>query len=267
MRAEHKQDNLAIWDERAIDHLSSPLYDLESFIAGRNSLHHIELQALGDIKGKTILHLQCHFGQDTLSLAQLGAKVIGMDFSENAIDKARELNDQLGLDAKFVCSDINELDKNLQGQFDIVFTSYGVLKWLSDINRWGEIVAHFTKPRGRFYIVEFHPYLYVFDYDNAEKITYTYFVDETPISYDEVGTYADPNSESKVRRAHSWPHPTSRVINSLIRSGFNINDFTEYPYSTIDCFPFVEKTGEQIYKHKKYAGMVPILYSIDATKK
>jgi len=266
MKEEYAQDNLALWDERAIDHLDSPLYGLSDFKQGKSSLTHIELEALGDIRGLSILHLQCHFGQDTLSLSRLGAKVTGVDFSESAIEMAKKLNAELGLDAKFICSSIYDLTEKLDDTFDIVFTSYGVLKWLPDIGRWGEIVSHFTRTGGRFFIVEFHPYLYVFDYDKAEKITYPYFVGEEPISYDEVGSYATPDSKNKVRKAHSWPHPTSRVINSLIGSGFTINNFSEYPYSTIDCFPFLKRIGDQKYVHQTHPEMVPFLYSIDAIK-
>ena len=266
MKEEYYADNLKLWDERAESHLDSPLYNMSSFKGGETSLTHIELGMLGDVRDKSILHLQCHFGQDTLSLARMGAKVTGVDFSGTAIKNAKELNDELGLDGQFIQSDIYSLDKKLDEKFDIVFTSYGVLKWLNDIGRWGEIVSHFIKDNGNFYIVEFHPFLYVFDYDNAETINNSYFVDETPISYDEIGTYADPKHYDKVRKAHSWPHPVSHVISVLIDSGLTIKSFTEYPYSTIDCFPFVRRISKEKYVHNKFPEMVPFLYSISATK-
>ncbi|MEJ2633123.1 MAG: class I SAM-dependent methyltransferase [Acidihalobacter sp.] len=267
MKKEYYEDNLKLWDERANDHLDSPLYDMDSFLRGETSLRHIELEALGDVRGKSILHLQCHFGQDSLSLARLGAKVTGIDFSESAIATAKRLNAELGLDGTFIQSDVYELPEKLDERFDIVFTSYGVLKWLNDIDKWGEIVTHFIRAGGSFFIVEFHPFMYVFDYDRGERISYSYFVGEEPITYEEVGTYANPEGGRKIRRAHSWPHPVSKVLTSLINAGLSIDSFVEYPYTTINCFPFIERIGEQKYVHDKHPEMIPFLYSISATKK
>jgi len=175
MMKEYFKSNQELWDQKTPIHLNSEFYDMEAFRAGKTSLNRDEIAHLGDdIAGKSLLHLQCHFGQDTLSWAKMGAKATGIDFSEKAIQQARALNDEMGLDAKFVQSNVYDLKENLEGQFDVVFTSYGVLTWLPDLEEWASIVNHFLKPGGIFYIMEFHPTLYMLDWDNG-KIAYQYF--------------------------------------------------------------------------------------------
>ena len=155
--------NKALWNKRVDLHFNSEFYDKDKFKKSKNSLNSIELKELGDISGKTILHLQCHFGQDTLSLANLGAEVTGVDFSEEAIIKAKQLSNELNIKADFICSNIYDLKEKLNGKFDIVFTSYGTIGWLPDINKWAEIISHFLKPKGQFLIVEFHPFIWMLD--------------------------------------------------------------------------------------------------------
>ena len=135
--------NKKLWDAKTAIHKDSDFYFLEKFKQGKTSLNKFELDALGDVSGKTMLHLQCHFGQDSLSWARMGAKVTGADISPKAIQLAKELNTELGLDAQFVESNIVELDQNLKGKFDLVFTSYGTITWLPDLDKWAKIVAHF----------------------------------------------------------------------------------------------------------------------------
>ena len=149
--------NKELWNQRTMVHKDSSFYDVPAFINGKSSLNKIELDDLGDVTGKKILHLQCHFGMDTLSLARMGAKVTGVDLSDTAIAEARKLNEQLGLDVEFICCNVYNLKDHLKEQFDIVFTSYGVIGWLPDLNKWAEIISHYTKPGGFFYMGEFHP--------------------------------------------------------------------------------------------------------------
>jgi len=155
--ADYYDTNKARWNELVGLHAKSEEYDLEGFIAGRNSLHRVELDILGDIAGKSLLHLQCHFGLDTLSWARLGAKVTGVDFSESAIELARQIAARIGVDAEFICSNVYDLPEVHEGEYDIVFTSVGVLCWLQDIRGWGRIIARYLKPGGVFLLVESHP--------------------------------------------------------------------------------------------------------------
>ncbi|MGD8307202.1 MAG: class I SAM-dependent methyltransferase, partial [Ignavibacteria bacterium] len=152
--------NRKAWNNKTPYHLKSTLYDLEGFKKGNTSLKFIELAELGNVINKSMLHLQCHFGQDSLSWQRLGAQVTGIDFSEEAINTAKSLNEELNLNAKFICSNIYDLEKHLDEKFDIVFTSYGTIGWLPDLNEWGRLVSHYLKSGGVFYIVEFHTVLW-----------------------------------------------------------------------------------------------------------
>jgi len=153
------ETNLRRWNELVGLHAESEEYDLEGFIAGKSSLHTVELEALGDVSGRSLLHLQCHFGLDTLSWARLGARVTGIDFSDSGIELARRIADRIGVDAEFVCCNVYDLPEHLEGEFDIVYTSYGVLCWLHDINEWARLVSNYLKPGGTFFIAEFHPFM------------------------------------------------------------------------------------------------------------
>src|SRR5690606_3899602 len=155
--------NRALWNARVAAHVNSDFYDMAGFRAGKSSLKPPELRLLGDLSGKSVLHLQCHFGQDTLSLARMGAEVTGLDFSDEAIRTARALAEELQLPASFVCGDLYDAPALLQRQYDVVFTSYGVIGWLPDLNRWAEVVASCLKPGGRFVFAEFHPVVWMLD--------------------------------------------------------------------------------------------------------
>jgi SAM-dependent methyltransferase len=261
----YQRANHALWDHRAEPHFESEFYGVEAFRQGACSLTHIEVEALGDVRGKSMLHLQCHFGQDSLSWVRLGAQVTGVDFSERAIGLARRLSGETRLPAEFLCSDLYELPRRIDRQFDIVFTSYGVLKWLPDLPRWGQIAARYVKPGGTFFLVEFHPFLYVFDYDRAERVEHSYFYDPKPITYDEVGSYARPDLSS-VKEAHAWSHGVGSVAQALIDGGLRLETIREYPYSAIDCFPFVVPEGPQRFVHRTLPGKFPLSYSILARK-
>lgn len=149
--------NKDTWDKKVAIHAKSDFYNVEAFKNGKTSLNKYELEELGSVKGKSLLHLQCHFGQDTLSWSRLGAKCTGIDISKEGIKEAIKLNNQLGLDATFIESNLYDVPKKVSGKFDIVFTSYGVIGWLPDLKTWGKIIADKLKKGGVFYIIEFHP--------------------------------------------------------------------------------------------------------------
>src|SRR5215217_1434203 len=166
--------NNALWNERVNHHLDSDFYDVEGFKAGNTSLKEIELELLGNPEGKELLHLQCHFGQDTLSLARMGATVTGIDFSETGIEAANALAQELNIPATFICSDVYEANKVIRSKADIIFTTYGVLGWLPDLQRWAKVVADCIKPGGELILVEFHPVTWMYD-NEFNKPTYSYF--------------------------------------------------------------------------------------------
>ena len=255
--------NKTAWNAKTPYHLASDFYDLKGFLQGRNSLKEIELNLLGDVKGKSILHLQCHFGQDSLSLARMGAQVTGIDFSENAIHKARELNAQLNLEVDFICCDLYDLPTHLNEKFDLVFTSYGTIGWLPDLDRWAAIVSQFLKPRGQFIMADFHPFVWMMDADFT-KIQYPYFNVEDIIET-ETGTYA--NQEAPIKHETiSWNHSTSELLNSLLKNRLQINTFLEFDYSPYNCFKQMEEFESGKFRIKHLENNIPMVYAITATK-
>ena len=255
--------NKSLWNGKTAIHVKSDFYDVESFKKGKSSLNFIELEALGDVKGKSILHLQCHFGLDTLSWARLGANVTGVDFSDKAIDYARSLNSELGLNAKFILSNVYDLKNNLDEKFDIVFTSYGTIGWLPDLNRWADVVSHFLKPGGTFFMVEFHPVVCML-VNNYSEIKYSYF-NSGMVKETNIGTYADWNSDF-THETCEWSHPLSDVITALMKKSLHIAEFKEYPFSCYKCFDNLEQGSDNLWRIKGMNEKIPVMYSIKAMK-
>ena len=253
--------NRRAWNMRTAYHVQSQFYNVQEFIKGKSSLNEIERSLLGDVKGKNILHLQCHFGQDSLSLARMGAHVTGIDLSDKAIEQANKLNDQLGLNATFICCNIYDLPAHLNKQFDIVFTSYGAIGWLPDLQQWGNIIATFLRPGGHFVFVEFHPVIWMFDND-FEKVAYKYFK-SAPIYETENGTYA--NREAPITyESVSWNHSLSEVLQALLTNHLSIKDFQEYDYSPYACFNGTKEIAPGKYVIEKFSDKIPLVYSIIA---
>lgn len=256
--------NRQSWNNRIDSHLKSDFYDLEGFLKGKTSLNDIELKLLGDVKDKTILHLQCHFGQDTISLSRLGAEVTGVDLSNKAIENARQIAEDTNSNARFICRDIYDLPNHLEQQFDIVFTSYGTIGWLPDLDKWAKTIATFLKTGGEFILVEFHPLVWMFD-DNFEKIKYNYF-NSGAIVETESGTYADKTADI-TQEYVMWNHGLGEVMNSLIKNGLEINAFDEFDYSPYNCFKKTIEIGPRKYRIEHLENKIPMVYSIVCTKK
>lgn len=216
---ERMQRNQQAWDLRTQRHFESDFYDVDSFKRGRNTLRPFEQEALGDVRGKSLLHLMCHFGMDTLSWARLGARVTGVDFSQESIAAANDLARELTLDARFIQSNVYDL--KLKERFDVVVTTYGVLPWLPDLDAWARVVARCLKPGGTFFLAEFHPMLTLFDDDLA--LSRSYF---------RTGA-ADRMSESYaggvVHDQSTWPWTIAGLVSALGQAGLTIERLTEVP--------------------------------------
>lgn len=255
--------NKATWNEKVKVHSKSEMYDMEGFKKGKSSLRHYELEALGDVSGKSLLHLQCHFGQDTLSWSRLGAKCTGVDFSDEGIKVAKQLNEELQLDAEFVCCNVLDTSKYIKDQFDIVFTSYGVIGWLPDLKPWGKMIAERLKSGGTFFIAEFHPIVWMFDYLEENPIMkYGYMQDE--VIYEEYeGTYADEDSKM-ISKEYGWNHGLGEVVTALTEAGLHIDYLKEYDESPYDVLPNLIKTdsGMFVTKDKLY----PLIFCLKAKK-
>lgn len=264
MNMNYIEINRQSWNNRVDAHLKSDFYDVEGFLKGNSSLNAIELDQLGDLNGKKILHLQCHFGQDTLSLGRLGAQVTGIDLSDQAIKRAKELAEKTNSKATFICCDLYDLPNHLTEQFDIVFTSYGTIGWLPDLDKWAKIISHFLKPNGKFVFVEFHPVVWMFD-DEFEKVGYRYFNSEAIVEA-ENGTYADRDAEIN-QESVMWNHGISEVVNSLLRHQLELDSLDEFDYSPYDCFKNTVEVEPKKFRIKHLDNKIPMVYSIVATKK
>lgn len=258
------ESNRQLWNERTPLHTQSEFYNMQAFLTGQSSLNDIELTELGDVHGKSLLHLQCHFGQDSLSWARMGAKVTGVDISDASIAEANKLNGQLQLDATFVQSNVYDLKENLKGQFDVVYTSYGVIGWLPDLEQWADVVAHFLKPSGTFYMVEFHPVVWMFD-DDLQEIIYPYHNTGEPIVTESDSSYTDGSQHTRLRE-YGWNHSLSEVVTALLNHGLQLEHLHEFNYSPYNCFNHMVQGSDGYWRIRHLNGKIPLLYSVKARK-
>jgi len=255
--------NKELWNQRTALHIGSEFYNLAGFKAGETVLTPIELGELGDVNGKTMLHLQCHFGMDSLDWSRRGAKVTGVDISDKAIDEARKLNSDMKMNAEFVCCNVLDTSRYVKEQFDIVFSSYGTIGWLPDLVPWATMIAERLKPGGTFYFAEFHPVIWIFD-DDFTHIKYSYENREVIVT-ENLGTYTDRNADIKGKE-YSWNHSISEVLNALIGAGMKIQLFNEHMYSPFPCFRNVVEFQPGKWHIKGLEGKIPMVYSLKASK-
>jgi SAM-dependent methyltransferase len=260
--------NQALWNQWTPWHVRSTFYDVEGFKAGQDRLDPIEVAGLGDVSGKSLLHLQCHFGLATLSWARRGATVAGADFSLEAITAARALAREMCLAATFVHSDLYELPQHLTGQFDMVFTSHGGLGWLPDLDGWARVIAHCLRPGGRFFIVEVHPVVLMFDeqrQDTALRLRYPYFHQSAPLQAEEKGSYAVPDAPVQ-GVAYYWFHSLAEIFGALLGAGLRLTSFAEYPFMGWAYFPWMECRNDGWWYLPPGKGELPLMFSLSATK-
>jgi SAM-dependent methyltransferase len=254
------------WDESVPLHVASSSYDVPSFRRGRTTLRPLEIAEMGPVRGRSLLHLQCHFGLDTLSWARRGAVVTGVDFSPTAVATARLLAEECRIPATFVESNLYDLPAHLRGRFDRVYTAKGVLCWLPDLSAWGRLVARYLRPGGRFYLLEDHPFSDIFDNDSGVRRLVQidpYFRREARRGvYD--GTYA-----TKVRMKHrvsfDWIHPVSEILSALLDAGLRLEFVHEFPYTYWKKFPFMRRDREGWWHLTRGDGMIPLMWSVRAT--
>jgi SAM-dependent methyltransferase len=274
MLDDYLKANLASWDEAVGLHVDSELYDVPGFRAGKTSLSDIELGELGPSvgEGTRLLHLQCHFGLDTLSWARRGAVVTGVDFSGEAVRTARALAGEVGLSSRatFVQSDIAHLPDALSGQFDVVFTSWGALIWLGDLEQWADVIDHFLAPGGTFYIAEFHPYGFLLAEDSTPdslRVGFPYFMHGVPQKFDEPGDYADPNAKPEHTVTFEWLHGFGEIIDPLLRRGLRLDFLHELPYTVPGLsLPFLEKDEQGMLRVKGHHDDFPLSFTLKMTR-
>lgn len=262
--------NQKMWDEFAKEHfqIENEFYSVKSFLEGKTTLKQYELKEMGNVKDKKVLHLQCHFGLDTLSWAREGANVTGIDFSGEAIRLAKILANKANLTGNFIQTNIYDLPKVLFDTFDIVYTSIGVLCWLNDLKKWAEVISHFLKSGGFFYIADGHPVKHMFDIDHQNKLElkFDYFYKSVPMEFIAEGSYASGKSHMNPHKEYEWNHSLSDIINSLIQAGLKIEFFNEYPFTSYKAFAFSEKDSNECYRLKNQKAEIPLLFTLKASK-
>ena len=258
--------NRANWDERVAIHIASEFYDVDAFRSGRVTVHAWEIDEVGPVDGMDLLHLQCHFGLDTLSWARLGARVVGLDFSQPAIAHAEALASELGIEARFLCASVYDLPPELCAAFDVVYTSHGVLCWLPDLRGWAATIASALRPGGRFYISEFHPFMDVFASDvsnNALQPEISYF-DREAHRYEGSGTYADLEAATTNNVTYEWHHTLGDVVSELTGAGLQIELLRERPFTLFQRFSFLEQRDGA---YRTPPGVeLPLMFSLRARK-
>jgi SAM-dependent methyltransferase len=262
MKAE--EGNRIHWNELAGVHAES--YDYERLLNGGHVLDEVQVEEIGEVEGKSLLHLQCHIGTDTLSWARLGARVTGVDISPASLDVARGLADRTGLEAEFIESSIYDLPGKLNERFDIVYTSVGVLCWLSDLDAWAGMVARYLKPGGIFYIMESHPFLMVFDDESQGlKPGYSYFHEREPVKWP--GNYPDYDDGNYMVKTPSWEWQWTLgdVVNSLLKAGLRLEFLHEHRTMPWKCLPCMENNGRGRWKLPDDMDFLPLMFSIRAT--
>jgi SAM-dependent methyltransferase len=261
--------NRALWDEWTAINYRSDFYNVEAFKNGLNRLRPYEMEEVGPVEGKDLLHLQCHFGLDTLCWARLGARVTGVDFSEAGIRQARQLASDVGMSARFVVSDIYDLPNRLQGAFDIVYTSRGVLGWLPDLEGWARVIAHFLKPGGIFYITEIHPSVLVFDDDEGVtelRVRYPYFRTAEPLAFKVQGSYADRSARVNQEVEYDWNHGLGEIVTALSGAGLRIEFLHEFPFCEWPISFLLPAEDGRYLLPADLDGKLPLFFSLKATK-
>src|SRR4051794_36304530 len=263
--------NQAWWDERVAGHVDSDFYDVARFREGGSTLRPFEREEVGDVAGKRLVHLQCHFGLDSMSWARAGATVRGLDFSGPAVETANALADELGIDASFVQSDIYDAVRALDGErFDVVYTGFGALNWLPDLDRWAAIIAELLKPGGFLYLSEFHPITWIYA-DAEPTIELDYFHHPEGESFDdqEEGSYADLDVPTRNNATIEWAHTLADVVSAVLGAGLRLEVLHEHDYTLFPRFKHLIEDREflsagVVYRQPEGEPRLPLMYSLRA---
>jgi SAM-dependent methyltransferase len=265
MHEEEMDVNKRWWDGATPVHFRSRAYDVDGFRKGASSLLPLEIGELGDVKGKSLLHLQCHFGMDTMSWARRGAVVTGVDFSPEAIRTAKQLSDDVGIPARFIESNVYSLGDVLEEKFDIIYTGYGAICWLPDLDRWAKIISRFLKPGGTFYMVEGHPITSLIDEGVKDRLAFTktYF-DHGPERWESPNTYTDSDVPLKEQVSYAWNHTIADVVSALTSADLRIEWLHESPLGFFGFHPLMRKRDDGHWHFPPEVSDIPLTFSIKA---
>jgi SAM-dependent methyltransferase len=270
MSEEHFTANRKNWDERAGIHLrdETQFYAVENVLGGEDKLNAIEAAEIGEVAGLRIAHLQCHFGLDSICLARRGAKVVGLDFSGEAIAAARKLAGETGSDAQFVEGNVYDARALLKGDFDMVYVTWGAINWLPRLEPWAEAIAALLKPGGFLYLAESHPAVLCFEWIDGKIVPHYDWRTpaEKPIANDLPFTYSGAGDRLTNTRTYEWIHPLADVIGALRAAGLMIDWFHEHTALTWALFPNMERNDDGLYRLPKDFPQLPLAFSLKAVK-
>ena len=259
--------NRASWDEAADLHVEAPDYDVEGFLAGECSLLPVEREELGDVESLRVLHLMCHIGVDTLSLARLGAQVTGVDFSPRAITHARRLAEQAGLEAEFHCANVYDVPGLDIGRFDLVFMNMGVLCWLPDVPGLMRIVDECLAPGGHYYLLDGHPVAETLEQAGDELVVRNAYDAGEPIVCEGQGTYAAPEARTQHNVTYEWCHPVSEILGALAEQDMKLEFFHEHYWTTFRRWPMLVRTGPNRWEMPESRPRMPLTMTLKARRK
>jgi SAM-dependent methyltransferase len=269
---DHRDANRAMWDERSPAHAASPDYAVQQLIADPNRLSDVvrfDVARLGAVSGLRGVHLQCHIGTDTISLARLGARMTGLDFSAAALTIAREITQSAGVTVDYVESDVYDASEVLGDNiFDLVYTGVGALVWLPDVRRWADVVARLLRPGGRLFLREGHPVLWALDETRTDVIAfgYQYFEHAEPLRFDASDTYVETDAVFTCVESREWNHGMGEIITAVLEAGLQLTMFVEHDSVPWEALPgrMTESDGE--WRLTEHGERVPLSYTLQAVK-
>jgi SAM-dependent methyltransferase len=260
----HFAENQLSWDRRTTVHVQSEFYGLAEFKLGCSSLPPLDLELWPNVQGRSLCHLQCHFGMDSLSWARRGAQVTGLDLSPVAIQSAQALAAELGIPARFVQGNVYDAVERLGARYERVYTSYGVLGWLPELGPWAEVVASLLQPGGELLLIEFHPFIWIWD-DDLRHLEHGWDSGGAVITTEQKGTYADPEANIQLRD-HGWNHSIGSVVSALLGAGLLLTHLAEHQRCPYNIFPGGERRGPHDFVYPDWGHKVPYLFSLKARR-
>ena len=273
----YREANRARWDESVAVHAASEFYGVDRFLDGESTLLPLDLEEVGDVAGKSLLHLQCHFGLDTLSWARLGAEVVGVDFAPSAIETARAIAERAGLRAEFVESELYaspEVLTDRLGTFDIVYVNLGALCWLPDVAGWARVCSVFLREGGTLYVRDVHPVTQTLD-DEAPmgelRLRYPYFETAEPLRWSGDGDYTDPTATFEHQVSYEWNHGIGEIVTAVIGAGCDIDFLHEQDWTVYRALPWLVEAERGVWRLPDVEGKqdqrLPLMFSLRATKR
>ncbi len=265
---DHLAANRANWNDRVSIHVASDLYGVDAWLRERPGLRRWEAEALDDVTGLDVVHLQCHFGLDTLSLADAGATVTGLDFSGEAVAQAHSLADRAGLTerARFVEADVLQAAVALAPErFDLVYVSLGALCWLPSVDRWASQVAALLRPGGRLYLHDGHPLSWALADDDL-RVEHTYFEEVEPYVGDEAGTYTDGEATVANTRTYEWNHSIGEIVSAVIDHGLTITSLVEHDWTVWPRFPWLLRAADDRWHVPPDRPRLPLSFTLMANR-